>query len=194
MLNHKGTQILHTGRLLLRPFRLSDADDLFNNCTKDAELSRYMRWQPHNSVKDTEILLNRWINSYEKPDFYRWIIVLNEEPSPVGMIGLWTANENDLCGEVAYYLCRKLWGKGITSEALKAVISFAFKEVGFNRIEAYHSVNNPASGKVMQKAGMLFEGFARQKYRCVCGFQDSNMYAILKSDFIKTESILDSNL
>lgn len=74
-----------------------------------------------------------------------------------------------------------IW-QGIASEALKSVLKFAFKTVGFNRLESYHSVNNPASGEVMQNAGMKLEGLARQKYRSNIGFEDCNMYAILKED------------
>jgi ribosomal-protein-alanine N-acetyltransferase len=57
-------------------------------------------------------------------------------------------------------------------------------EVGFNRIEAYHSINNMASGKVMQKSGMEFEGRMRQKYKSHSGFEDSDLYAILKQDLL----------
>jgi RimJ/RimL family protein N-acetyltransferase len=48
--------------------------------------------------------------------------------------------------------------------------------------KAYHSINNPASGKVMQKAGMKYEGRMRQKYKSHLGFEDSNLYAILRKD------------
>ena len=54
----------------------------------------------------------------------------------------------------------------------------------FNRIEAYHAIANPASGKVMQKAGMKYEGTMRKKYRSHVGFEDSNLYAILREDII----------
>jgi len=57
-------------------------------------------------------------------------------------------------------------------------------DVEFNRIEAYHAIANPASGKVMQKAGMKYEGTMRKKYRSHVGFEDSNLYAILREDII----------
>ena len=92
-------------------------------------------------------------------------------------------NESDMCGDFGYSIGKKYWNMGAASEALKEVLKFGFEVVGFNRIESYHSINNPASGKVMQKAGMTLEGLARQKYRSNAGFEDSYMYSILKEDF-----------
>lgn len=68
------------------------------------------------------------------------------------------------------------------TEALRAVLAFAFDRADFHRVEACHSVRNPASGRVMQKAGMTFEGTARQKYKANCGFQDCRLYAALRKD------------
>jgi ribosomal-protein-alanine N-acetyltransferase len=65
---------------------------------------------------------------------------------------LFVVNENDMTGDIAYIISRKYWGMSIATEALKTVLKFAFEVVGFNRIESYHSVNNPASGKVMQNS------------------------------------------
>jgi len=62
-------------------------------------------------------------------------------------------------------------------------LGFAFENIGFNRIETYYSINNAASGRVMQKSGMIFEGFAKQKYKSTSGFEDCNMYSIIKEDF-----------
>jgi ribosomal-protein-alanine N-acetyltransferase len=73
------------------------------------------------------------------------------------------------------------------SEALKKVLRFGLIEVSLNRIEAFHAINNPASGKVMIKCGMRYEGRAGQKYRSHNGFEDCDMYAILREDLIHTE-------
>ena len=92
-----------------------------------------------------------------------------------------------MCGEAAYCLSRQYWGRGIVTEALRAVLNFGLLEVGFNRIEAYHAVNNIGSGKVMQNAGMKYEGRMRKKYRSHMGFEDSDLYAILKEDLLDAE-------
>lgn len=70
------------------------------------------------------------------------------------------------------------------AEAVKAVIAFLFEEVGVNRIAARHDVNNPNSGKVMQKAGMKYEGTLRQADRNNQGIIDYAIYSVLKSEYI----------
>ena len=70
------------------------------------------------------------------------------------------------------------------TETVKAIISFLFTEVGLNRIEARHDVDNPASGRVMEKAGMKFEGILRQNcLRKDGSFGDLKVFSILKSDW-----------
>lgn len=71
------------------------------------------------------------------------------------------------------------------TEAVRAMVHYGLFDVGFNRVQAYHSVNNPASGSVMRKVGMTYEGMARQKYRNANGFQDCDLYGILKGDLFQ---------
>lgn len=183
MLNHKGTIEIETHRLILRRFTSDDSDCMFNNWASDEDISKYMRWQQHENIEETKMIINQWLLDYNRSSFYIWAITLKESDEPIGSIGLFIINENDLCGDVGYSIGKKYWGQGITTEALRAVLGFAFENIGFNRIETYHSINNPASGKVMQKSGMMFEGFAKQKYKSISGLEDCNMYSILKEDF-----------
>lgn len=185
MLNHMGTVDIQTDRLQLRRFRLDDAEAMFANWSSDSEICKYMRWQPHKSIYETQDVISKRLKLYDKHDFYLWVIVLKRNNEPIGSIGLFVVNENDLCGDAAYCIGHNFWGLGIASEALKAVLNFAFNSIGFNRIEAYHSKRNMASGRVLEKSGMLYEGCAKQKYRSISGFEDCNMYAVVKEDFIK---------
>lgn len=182
MLNHKGTIRIETERLVLRRFTMDDASSMFCNWASDMDVCKYMRWMPHSEEEETKKVLGSWTASYDKMDFYQWAITLKEKEEPIGAIGLLEVNENDLCGDFGYCISKKFWGQGITTEALKSILSFAFDSIGFNRIEAYHSINNPASGIVMQKAGMVFEGLAKQKYRSISGFEDSNLYSIINKE------------
>ena len=184
MLIHKGTVMLETNRLILRKFEISDAEAMFNNWASDAEVAKYMRWNAHKNINETkEVLLNR-IERYSNLNTYHWAITLKSTDIPIGNIALMSSNEYDMCAEVAYCLGRQYWGQGIITEALIAVLKFGLIEVNFNRIEAYHAISNMTSGKVMQKAGMKFEGRMRQKYRSHIGFEDSDMYAVVKEDLL----------
>ena len=185
MLNHKGTVVLETERLILRPFTLDDAAAAYYTWLKDEDVCRYMRWTAHKSLAESRQLIEDWVAMYSKPDFYIWVIELKETGKLVGSISIAVVNEHDDCMDTGYCLGKEYWGRGITTEALCAVIKFGIKEVGANRIEAYHSVNNPNSGKVMKKAGMSYEGTARQKYKANAGLQDSCVYAVLAQDILE---------
>lgn len=85
------------------------------------------------------------------------------------------------------YKSLPFWNKGIITESLNAVIKFFFEEVGINRIEAKHDINNPASGEVMKKCGMQFEGILRQAGKNNTGLCDLAVYSILKDDIKKMQ-------
>jgi ribosomal-protein-alanine N-acetyltransferase len=183
MLTHKGTQTIETERLILRRFELADADAIFNNWANDDEVTKYMRWETHKNIEETKNVVSSWIENYNSPECYHWGLSIKSTGQLIGSIGAGAIDKNDNKCEIGYCIGREFWSMGFTTEAVKAVIHFLMFDVGLNRVEAYHSVNNPASGKVMQKTGMTFEGRAKQKYRCRLGFQDSDMYGIVKSEF-----------
>ena len=183
MLNHKGTVVIETERLILRPFTMEDAEPMFRNWASDDEVTKYMTWPTHESVEITRMVLADWTGHYSEKDFYNWAIVLKDNgPEPIGSIGSAGVNEKILCITVGYCMSRAHWGKGIMTEALKAVIDFFFDEVGFNRVAADHDIENPKSGRVMEKSGMTFEGTSRQGGRNNRGIVDICHWAILKED------------
>ena len=114
-----------------------------------------------------------------KEDFHQWAV--REKGLCVGRVML-SVNRRFRTGTVAYYLAESTWGKGYMTEILRRVIDFCFDDLGLNRVEADHFARNPASGRVMEKAGMTREGLMRQKY-CKDGeFLDAVLYAVLKED------------
>ncbi len=84
-----------------------------------------------------------------------------------------------------YCLSRKFWGKGIMSEAYAEVLRYLFEEVGFHRIESSHAVNNPASGRVMEKCGLRYEGTMRKAFRLLSTgeWEDIVYRAVLEEDY-----------
>lgn len=183
MLTHKGTKTIETPRLILRPFTMADAEPMYRNWASDDEVTKHMTWPTHAGVEITEMVLTDWTNSYRKPDYYQWAIVLKENgPEPIGSISAVHVSETTLCATMGYCMSRAHWGNGIMTEALTALIGFFFGVVGFNRIEADHDPNNPASGRVMEKAGMTYEGTMRQAGHSNQGIIDVSRWAILRQD------------
>ena len=91
-------------------------------------------------------------------------------------------NEDVSMVHIGYCIGRNWWHKGITSEALKAVMDYFFEKVEVNRIESRHDPRNPNSGKVMQKCGMKYEGTLRSSDWNNQGIWDACYYALLKSE------------
>lgn len=168
MLDHKGTNIIETERLILRPFRSSDAEFMFRNWASDPEVAKFLTWNAHQSISDSENIVNMWSAQYNDISRYNWVIVLKELGEPVGGIDVVRVYENTDTAEIGYNIGRKWWGQGIMTEAFQAIIPYLF-EVGFLQIRAAHAVNNPASGRVMEKCGLKYEGTLRRFFRANSG-------------------------
>lgn len=177
---HCGTQLLNTERLTLRRFSPEDAPAMFA-WSGDERVSRYLRYQRHTDVDQAHEYLCHLEALYCCDDYYHWAIVPHGG-EPVGSVTLSVASERDRILETGYCLRREAWGNGYCTEALGAVLSLAFRAIGANRVQAAHAAQNPASGAVMRRCGMQYEGMARQYFYNGEAFSDCHLYAVLKSD------------
>lgn len=192
MLTHTGTHTIETERLILRRFTLDDAEDMYLNWASDDEVTKYLRLKTHINIEETKAYLTKFIELYENLNRYLWAIQ-KKEGECIGAIGAFI-DERDLKAEIAYNSGKNYWNNGYITEAVGVVIEYLFNNVGVNRVEAYHSINNPASGRVMQKAGMVKEGQSKQKYYCRMGFQDCDLYGIVKEDYNKNKPKFDNSI
>ena len=183
MLEHKGTRLLETQHLILHKAVRTDAEPMFLNWASDPQVTKYLTWPTYKSIDTAHEILEIWIKEYDKPNFYQWMIELKEIGQPIGSISVVGYNEQISEAEIGYCIGRKWWHKGITSEALSAVIEYLFAEVGFNRISAKHDVNNPHSGNVMKKCGMIYEGTTYCSDKNNQGICDTAHYGILYTDW-----------
>mgnify|MGYP002587227644 CR=1 FL=1 len=172
---------LRTKRLTLRPVRMSDAADLYEY-SKDPEVARHVLWDAHQSVGDSRGYLRYAIRQYRQDLPASWGIELKENHKLIGTIGFMWINCEHRSAEVGYSLSRDCWNQGYATEALRAVLRFGFNTLRLNRIEAQHELDNPASGRVMEKCGMRCEGTLRQRVFNKGRFSDVRLYAILRGD------------
>lgn len=181
MLKHKGTKEIHTNRLILRKYRLSDAQGMFKNYATDQRVTRFLNWCPYETSEAILPFLEMCIKNYEKENTYNWAIEFENEI--IGGISAMSVDDLWKNCEVGYCIGYDFWNKGITSEALAAVIQFLFEEVGMHRIMAKHDVENPASGEVMKKCGMTYEGRLKEYYLRQDGtYSDSLVYGIVNTN------------
>lgn len=154
-MNHLGTRPLETPRLLLRRETAGDALAVFG-WTGDPEVPRYMSWEPHGTPADTlKFLEEQILPRYADPKFYEWGIVWKETGELVGAIGTSRRDPEGPEVHVGYCLSRRFWGKGIATEALSEVLRFLLSEVGYESVLGKHHLDNPRSGRVMEKCGMV---------------------------------------
>ena len=169
---------IETEHLLLRKLELGDVYEYYERLMGDADVSRYMLFDPHQTIMESLEDMQQKLRRYEEEPFYCWGVELKEEAGLMGMVQLLRFDEQaDSCSFV-YMLGCNYWNQGYGTEILKAVIRFAFEELEVQRILADHMTKNIASGKVMEKAGMKHIGTETGKYEKMGILYDAEIYEI----------------
>lgn len=170
-------QELKTERLKLRWFTMEDCNDVFEYAS-DEIVVKYLTWPMHENLEKTkEIVEKHFVNQAGK-----FAIELIEQKKCIGCIDLHVDTGNDK-GIFGYVLNKKYWNQGIMTEALKEIIRVNFEELELNRIEATHFVGNEASGKVMSKCGMKYEGLCKKELVIKGNYWDVIHYGLIKEEW-----------
>ncbi|MBO5073363.1 MAG: GNAT family N-acetyltransferase [Eubacterium sp.] len=181
-MKHAGTKTIETTRLVMRRLELTDAEMMFHNWTGDDKVTRFLRWNAHKTIGDTTNMIQQWINNYQYDSTYYWGIYL-KNGEMIGSIGVTITSEYDFKGSLGYKIGSRWWNQGYSSEAAEAVIDYMFRNTDIERMDAFASVENAASGKVMEKTGMRYEGLLRHYYKIRDGFHDCTLYGIIRDDW-----------
>ncbi len=169
---------LETERLLLRQLQLEDVYEYYERLFGDADVSRYMLFQPHQDISESLESLQRKLDRYEQGNYYCWGVTEKGEDSLIGLVELLRFDEAEDSCSFVYMLGCHYWNRGYGTESLKAVFRFAFEELDVGRITADHMSKNPASGAVMRKAGMEHVGTVSGKYQKLGDTMDAEVYEI----------------
>ena len=173
---------LETERLILRELTLRDTQDIYEY-SSDPAVSRHVLWDTYQSPAQARMYIRHVRRQYRQGFPGAFAVELKDTHKVIGTIGFsWINPEHRSC-EVGYSLNRRYWNMGYATEALSRLIRYAFAELHLNRIEAQCETDNPASGRVMEKAGMHYEGTLRQRLKNKGRFVDVKLYAILHKDF-----------
>ncbi len=150
---------LHTARLLLRKPRPEDAPLIFAAYAQDAEVTRYLTWHPHKTVGDTHAVVGRLLAAWQSGTEFAWLLFTHLGGELVGAI---SARLDGHRMDLGYVLARSHWAQGLMTEAVLAVVQWAFTEPSVFRVWAVCDTENPASARVLEKAGLQREGILRQ--------------------------------
>lgn len=153
-----------TARLTGRRPTLADAPGAYAAYASDPEVTRYLSWHTHLTVETTRAFLVQCLDNWASGEGHRsWMLCERGSDTPVGSIGFTRDGGRVLVG---YVLARPLWGRGLMTEALRWLIGWSLTQTGVQRVWAYCDAENPASARVMEKAGMVREGVLRRWHVC----------------------------
>jgi RimJ/RimL family protein N-acetyltransferase len=150
---------LRTERLVLRAAQLDDAEAIFAEYAADPAVTRFLLWRLHTSVEGVRDFLRGAIAGMAEGRELHWVLTRAEERRPIGAIG---CTFQAFRAELGYVLGRAYWGRGYMSEALRAVVGAMLARDGIHRVWAVCDVENVASARVLEKAGLAREGLLRR--------------------------------
>ncbi len=176
---------LETSRLRLRQVRLFDLPEYHRLLTGDPAVARWMLWDASSDPARAEAAIRRILAGYQDGTRYHWAIARKDTDAFLGTIALVGLDPEGNTGSFAYMLGREYWGRGYGSEALGAVLRFAFEELELDAIQADHFAENPASGAAMARAGLRPTGILPGKYEKNGIRHDAVQYAITKEEYEK---------
>ena len=177
--------VLETDRLVLRALRMDDAEDIFEY-SQDPEVARHVLWNAQTHIHESRDYIRYAIRQYRMDEPASWAIVHKADDRVIGTIGFMWVNYDHHSAEVGYSMSRDYWNQGLMTEALGAVLRAGFTKLNLHRIEAQHEVDNPASGRVMEKCGMKYEGCVRGRLFNKGKYVDVALYAVLREDYFGT--------
>ena len=142
--------MINTERLFIRPFRPSDAEDVFE-WRSDPEVNRFMPYPCDGSVEEVRQRIEEWIADNDK-----YAIELKSTGKVIGDISLeWS--EKDSAYEIGYNINRSFWRNGFATEAVRGIIDWARSKLGARDFTAFYAKENGASGRVLEKCGFVRE-------------------------------------
>jgi ribosomal-protein-alanine N-acetyltransferase len=169
---------LETPRLVLRQIQPADAEALFATFSDEAVMEFYGD-MPHRSVADSLELIRRQQGWYARREGIRWGITRRGEDEVIGSCGLFNFDEGAQRAETGYELRQAHWRQGIMSEALAAMLTFAFGEQGLHRVEAVVDDVNERSKGLLRSLGFTHEGTLRQRFFFRDRFWDEHYFGLL---------------
>lgn len=164
-MNLIGTLPLESHRILLRRLHQDDAMQMYLNWCSRPIVTRFLSWTTHPSLNETKRILDMFLKAYESDATFRWVIEYKGNHQIIGMIDVVKLNLANDTATIGYVLSDDYWNQGIMTEAFHLVLAFLFNRVNVHRVVATHDVANVASGRVMEKVGLRYEGLLKKAFK-----------------------------
>lgn len=173
---------IETDRLILRPFKYTDCDDLYEYA-KNPNIGPNAGWKPHENVDESKVVLRCFIEEDEV-----LAIVWKVNNKVIGSLGLHKdpLRSADNVKMLGYVLSEDYWGKGIITEASRAALAYAFRDLDLTLVTVNHYAHNQKSRRVIEKCGFKYEGTLRHSAKIFSGeTYDLLCYSMTKDEWEK---------
>lgn len=183
MLTHNGTKTIETERLILRRFEYTDGTAMLKYWVADEKIQSLYSEPVYSTTEEVKGLLDKYIGSYEKADYYRWAIIEKDCGECIGQIAYFLVDSKNHFAEIEYCIGSAFQCRGYATEATKAVISFGFEEMNLHKVQICTKTINKPSKRVIEKCGFTYEGTLRD-YFCMNGeYVGRHYFSILRSEY-----------
>ena len=183
MLTHIGTKTIETERLILRRFEYADDDAMLKNWVADEKIQSLYSEPVYSTKAEVKGLLDKYIGSYEREDYYRWAVIEKASGECIGQIAYFLVDSKNHFAEIEYCIGSAFQCKGYATDATKAVIDYGFNEINLHKVQICTKTINAPSKRVIEKCGFTYEGTLRD-YFYMNGEYVGRLYlSILRSEY-----------
>lgn len=183
MLNHIGTQLIETDRLILRCFDYADNVSMLKNWIADEKIQSMYSEPTYTTIEAVNRLLKKYIDSYENSDYYRWAIILKDNGECIGQIAYFLVDTKNNFAEIEYCIGSDFQCRGLATEATKAVIEYGFSKINLHKVQICTKTINIPSQKVIEKCGFHYEGTLRDYFYMNGEYVGRLYYSILETEY-----------
>ena len=184
---------LHTERLFIRPLEHTDAQALFA-VFSDPKVMRHWSGAAWNSLDQASQKIAQYDKALRENESIGLAIATVDTNTVIGTCSLFHLDEQCRRAEIGYGLASASWGKGYMHEALITLIKFGFEVLDLNRIEADIDPRNLASIRSVERLGFVKEGHLRERWIVEGEISDSNIYGLLRRDWLANSTHRPANL
>ena len=187
MLTHNGTKTIETERLILRRFEYTDDTAMLKYWIENKKIQSLYSEPVYSTKEEVKELLDIYIGSYEKPDYYRWAIIEKDCGECIGQIAYFLVDSKNHFAEIEYCIGSEFQCRGYATEAAKAVIAFGFDEINLHKVQICTKTINQPSKRVIEKCGLTYEGTLRDYFFMNGEYVGRHYFSILRSEYEKND-------
>ena len=183
MLTHNGTKTIETERLILRKFEYSDDEAMLKYWVADEKIQSLYSEPVYSTKTEVKGLLDKYIGSYERDDYYRWAVIEKASGVCIGQIAYFLVDSKNHFAEIEYCIGTAFQCKGYATEATKAVIAYGFNEMNLHKVQICTKTINAPSKRVIEKCGFTYEGTLRDYFYMNGEYVGRHYFSILRSEY-----------